>query len=86
MVQSSYFKQVPQEIQTQHIQAITTVRELMDSTDLSLKMVYHGADVDHITFISNSVAPGTLYKQISVRYTLIIIAVTAVTTVSFCCS
>lgn len=61
---ASYFKQVPQELQSKHVQAIAAVRELLES-ELNLRMATTDKDGAHyVTFISSGTNIGLLYKQL----------------------
>jgi hypothetical protein len=54
---------VSSDIQSQHVQAIATIKELTTS-DLSLRMATSTADAHHITYINNDTSTGNLYSQI----------------------
>lgn len=60
---AAYFKQISAGVQSQHVQAITTVKELMGS-DLTLKMSTKEKDSLHVTYISSGTKSGSLYTQI----------------------
>lgn len=62
---ASYFQQASAAAQAQHVQAITTVRELMQA-DLQLKMVTKEEDGSgqQVTLISDGTAPGSLHSQL----------------------
>jgi len=62
---AAYFRQVPEHLRSQHVKAITALRDLMKS-DLSLKMETHSDDHSQlqITYINSQTKTGLLHAQI----------------------
>lgn len=60
---ASYFRQVPESLRSQHIKAITALRDLMQS-DLSLKIETKHEDTFQITFIESQTTAGLLHNQL----------------------
>mmetsp|Transcript_19339 Transcript_19339/g.32807 ORF Transcript_19339/g.32807 Transcript_19339/m.32807 type:complete len:724 (+) Transcript_19339:132-2303(+) len=62
---ASYFKQISVPMQSQHVQAIATVKELT-SGELSLRMTMEEEDtgMHHVTYITSGTGTGMLHRQI----------------------
>jgi glutamate dehydrogenase len=60
---ASYFRQVPESLRSQHIKAITALRDLMQA-DLSLKIETKHEDSFQLTYISSHAKSGLLASQI----------------------
>ncbi len=60
---ASYFRQVPENVRSQHIKAITALRDLKQS-DLSLKIETKGENSLQLTFINSQSKAGSLHTQI----------------------
>lgn len=62
--QASYFRQVPQTIRSQHVKAITALRDVMQHDDLSLKIETKDESGLKITYINSQTKTGLLHAQI----------------------
>jgi glutamate dehydrogenase len=60
---AAYFRSVPEHLRSQHVKAITALRDLMQS-DLSLKIETKAEDGLQVTYISTHNKPGLLMNQI----------------------
>ena len=60
---ASYFRQVPENLRSQHVKAITALRDLMQS-DLSLKIESKSENGLQITYLTSQNKPGLLKNQI----------------------
>lgn len=60
---ASYFRQVPENVRSQHIKAITALRDLKQS-DLSLKIETKGENSLQLTYIDSQSKAGNLHTQI----------------------
>lgn len=61
---AAYFRQVPENLRSQHVKAITALRDLMQS-ELSLKMETKFENGVQITFINSQTKTGSLHDQLN---------------------